>query len=51
MKYQVDFSGFVYVEADSKEEAYEKAANEDEIIYSEQGFDSIVEVDDFAVEI
>lgn len=50
MKYKVSFSGFHYVEADSEDEAEEKAMFEDESIYSENHVDSIEKVDDFAAE-
>lgn len=49
MKYKVSYSGFHYVEADTPEEAEEKAMYEDEAIYSESMVDSIVEVDEFSV--
>lgn len=49
MKYKVSFSGFHYIEADSPEEAEEKAMYEDEAIYSESTVDSIVEVDEFSI--
>ena len=49
MKYKVSFSGFAYVEADSPEEAEEKAMYEDDAIYEEKKCESIVEVDEFAV--
>lgn len=49
MKYKVSFRGFHYVEADSPEEAKEKAMYEDEAIYSEQEIESIEEVDEFSV--
>lgn len=49
MKYKVKFSGFAYVEADSEEEAREKALYEDDAIYSETQVDNIEEVDKFEV--
>ena len=49
MKYKVSFSGFAYIEADSPEEAEEKAMYEDDAIYEEKKCESIVEVDEFAV--
>ena len=49
MKYKVNFSGFAYVEADSKEEAREKVLYEDEAIYSETQVTYIEEVDEFEV--
>lgn len=49
MKYKVNFSGFAYVEADSKEEAREKVLYEDDAIYSETQVDNIEEVDEFEV--
>ena len=50
MKYKVSYSGFVYVEADTVEEAEEKAFDETEEVYSEKQIDSVIEVDEFAVE-
>ena len=47
MKYKVSFSGFAYVEADSPEEAEEKAMYEDDAVYEEKK--SVEEVDEFAV--
>lgn len=49
MKYKVTFGGFHYVEADSPEEAEEKAMYEDESIYSEKSVVSIEEVNEFFV--
>lgn len=49
MKYKVKFSGFYYVEADTPEDAEDKAMYEDEAIYSEQKVESIEEVDEFSV--
>lgn len=49
MKYKVSFSGFAYIEADSPEEAEEKAMYEDNAIYEEKECESIEEVDEFAV--
>ena len=49
MKYKVSFHGFHYVEADSPEEAEEKAMYEDLPVYSEQEVESIEEVDEFSV--
>ena len=49
MKYKVSFNGFAYVEADSPEEAEEKAMYEDDAIYEEKKCEFIVEVDEFAV--
>lgn len=50
MKYKVSYSGFVYVEADTVEEAEEKALDEIEEVYSEKQIDSAIEVDEFVVE-
>lgn len=47
MKYKVSFNGFAYVEADSPEEAEEKAMYEDDAIYEEKKCESIEEVDEF----
>ena len=49
MKYKVSFSGFAYVEADSPEEAEEKAMYEDDAVYEEKECESTEEVDEFAV--
>ena len=49
MKYKVNFSGFAYVEAESKEEAREKVLYEDDAIYSETQVDNIEEIDEFEV--
>lgn len=51
MKYKVNFSGFAYVEADSKEEAKEKVLYEDDAIYSETQVDSTEEIKEFEVEL
>ena len=49
MKYKVSFSGSAYVEADSPEEAEEKAMYEDDAVYEEKKCESVEEVDEFAV--
>ena len=49
MKYKVSFSGLAYVEADSAEEAEEKAMYEDDAIYEEKECISVDEVDEFVV--
>lgn len=49
-KYKVSYSGFVYVEADTADEAKEKVLEEVEEIYSEKQIDSVIEVDEFVVE-
>ena len=49
MKYKVSFSGFAYVEADSPEEAEEKAMYEDDAVYEEKKCESVEEVDEFTV--
>lgn len=51
MKYKVFYSGFVYVEADTAEEAVEKAFDEVEEIYSEKQVDAVIEMDEFVVEL
>ena len=51
MKYKVNFSGFAYVEADSKEKAKEKVLYEDDAIYSETQVDNIEEIEEFVVEL
>ena len=51
MKYKVNYSGFTYIEADSKEEALELYNDEYDFIYNEQEVVSVEEVDDFVVEI
>lgn len=48
MKYKVSYSGFYYVEADSPEEAEQKAFDSD-LIYSEESIDRIEEVKEFTV--
>ena len=40
MKYKVSFSGFAYVDADSPEEAEEKAMYEDDAVYEEKSVSS-----------
>ena len=50
MKYKVFYSGFVYVDADTADEAKEKVLEEVEEIYSEKQIDSVIEVDEFVVE-
>ncbi|WP_303025484.1 hypothetical protein [Anaerotignum lactatifermentans] len=50
-KYKVSYSGFVYVEADTAEEAEEKAFDEVEEIYSEKQVNAVIEVDEFDVEL
>lgn len=49
MKYKVSYTGFVYVEADSEDEAKEKALYENDAIYSETQVDNIEEIDEFEV--
>ena len=49
MKYKVSYSGWAYVEAESEEEAEEKAMYEDDAIYEEKKCESIEEVDEFVV--
>lgn len=49
LKYKVSFRGFDYVEADSPEEAEEKAMYEDDADYEEKKCESVEEVDEFAV--
>lgn len=48
MKYKIKYSGFVYVEADSEEDAIEDY--EFNSIYEEKQIDNIEEVDEFIVE-
>lgn len=50
MKYCVEFAGFAYVEADSKEEAIQKA-EDDDVVYSEIEWITAEEVDEFTVRI
>lgn len=50
-KYKVSYSGFVYVEADTAEEAKEKVLEELEEIYSEKQVNAVIEVDEFDVEL
>ena len=49
VRYKVSYSGFYYVEADSPEEAAEKAVYEDAAIYNEVSVEKIEEVDEFSV--
>lgn len=49
-KYKVSFSGFMYVEADNPEDAKDKFFDGEEV-YSENQIDSVVEVDEFVVEL
>lgn len=49
-KYKVEYEGFMYVEAGSREEAEEKYFNGDSI-YEETGSYEIFEVSDFTVEV
>ena len=49
-KYKGSYSGFVYVEADTADEAKEKVLEEVEEIYSEKQIDFVIEVDEFVVE-
>ena len=48
-KFKVEFHGFVYVEADTKEESMDKFSNED-YIYREENATEVYEVDDFEIE-
>lgn len=48
-KFKVEFSGFVYVEAESKDEAMDKWSNED-FVYREENPEVAYEVDEFEVE-
>ena len=47
-KYKVEFSGFVYVEAEDEEDAKEKY-NDGETIYEESEVNSVKQVSDFHV--
>ena len=47
-KYKVAFSGFAYVEADDEEEAEDKMEMREEV-YCEYSFDSVEEVEEFAI--
>ena len=49
MKYKVSYSGWAYVEADSADEAEEKAMYENDAIYEEKECISVDEVDEFVV--
>lgn len=46
MKYEVRFSGFAYIEAESEKEAEEKY-HEDDICYKEEWVDNVEETDEF----
>lgn len=48
MKYKVSFSGFVYIEADSPEEAKERAMYDD-AIYEKKEYVSVEEVNEFSI--
>ena len=48
MKYKISYIGFAYVEADSEEEAKEKAGIDD-VIYAEHEWTKIEEVNEFEV--
>lgn len=50
-KYKVSYSGFVYVEADTAEEAKEKVLEELEEIYLEKQVYAVIEADGFDVEL
>ena len=50
-KYKVSYRGFVYVEADTAEEEEEKVFDEVEEIYLEKQIDTVIEVDEFVVEL
>lgn len=50
-KYKVSYSGFVYVEADTAEEAKEKVLEELEEIYLEKQGYAVIEADGFDVEL
>ena len=50
-KYKVSYSGFVYVAADTAEEAKEKVFDEVEEIYLEKQGYAVIEVDEFDVEL
>lgn len=49
LKYKVSYRGFAYVEAESPEDAEEKAMYEDDAVYEEKECESIEEVDEFVV--
>ncbi len=49
-KYKVSFSGFVYVEAESLDDAFEMARNDD-VVYEEKDFLCAEEVDEFFITI
>ena len=52
MKYKVYCSGFVYVEADSEEEAKDIVLDDDDgILYSEYSVDNVEEIDEFVVDL
>ena len=48
-KFKVEFTGFVYVEADTKEEAIDKWEDGD-YIYKEENPEEAYEVDEFEIE-
>lgn len=49
-KYKISFSGFAYVEADSRDDALEMF-DDDLDVFREQRIDSVAEVDEFRVEV
>ena len=49
MKYKVIFNKWAYVEADSEDEAMDKAVDGD-IVYEEEELMAVTEVDEFFVE-
>lgn len=49
-KYKIEFSGFAYVEAESKEEAHDAWSN-DECSYTESEVDAILTIKEFDVEV
>lgn len=49
MKYKVSHCGFCYAEADSPENAEEKAMYKDNAVCSEQQVDRIEEADEFSI--
>lgn len=49
MKYKVEYSGFYYIEADSKEEALESERDDADVPYEEWENISAKEVDEFEI--